>query len=139
MEMCLGKDENGNQILVEKSGSCAIVTLIVGDMCYVVNVGDSRAVMSANAGQDCIALSQDHKPSEKEEYLRIIKAGGNIYQTTTLTKTVVDGKTEESELMVGPIRVLPGRLSVSKTFGDPDAKYEFRGGNPKVVVCEPDI
>jgi protein phosphatase 2C family protein 2/3 len=41
--------------------------------------------------------------------------------------------------MVGPIRVLPGRLSVSKTFGDPDAKYEFRGGNPKVVVCEPEI
>ena len=34
---------------------------------------------------------------------------------------------------------MPGRLSVSKTFGDPEAKFEFRGGNPNVVVCEPDV
>jgi protein phosphatase 2C family protein 2/3 len=32
----------------EKSGSCAIVLLIVGDICYAVNVGDSRAVLSSN-------------------------------------------------------------------------------------------
>ena len=30
-----------------------------------------------------IALSRDHKPSDTDEYARIIKAGGNIYQTTT--------------------------------------------------------
>jgi protein phosphatase 2C family protein 2/3 len=40
---------------------------------------------------------------------------------------------------VGPIRVLPGRLSVSRTFGDPEAKLEFRGGNINVVVADPDI
>lgn len=28
---------------------------------------------------------------------------------------------------------------MSRTFGDPEAKFEFRGGNPKVVVCKPDI
>lgn len=52
-----------------------------------------------------------------------------------------DSKQEEAstDYIVGPIRVLPGRLSVSRTFGDPEAKYEFRGGNPNVVVCKPDI
>lgn len=30
----------------DKSGSCCVVTLIVGDTCYIANVGDSRAVMS---------------------------------------------------------------------------------------------
>ena len=35
--------------------------------------------------------------------------------------------------------MLPGRLSVSRTFGDIEAKLEKLGGNPKVVVCKPDI
>lgn len=40
---------------------------------------------------------------------------------------------------MGPIRVLPGRLSVCRTFGDPEAKLEYRGGNPNVVNAVPDI
>lgn len=36
--------------LLDKSGSCAIITMIVNDMCYVANVGDSRAIMSADTG-----------------------------------------------------------------------------------------
>lgn len=40
---------------------------------------------------------------------------------------------------MGPIRVLPGRLSVCRTFGDPEAKLEYRGGNPNVVKAEPEV
>mmetsp|Transcript_5812 Transcript_5812/g.4402 ORF Transcript_5812/g.4402 Transcript_5812/m.4402 type:complete len:154 (+) Transcript_5812:568-1029(+) len=43
------------------------------------------------------------------------------------------------QLIVGPHRVFPGRLSVSRTIGDIEAKYTKYGGNPRVVVPTPDI
>ena len=76
MEMCQGRDANGNLQVIERSGSCAICILIVGEMCYVINVGDSRAVLSMHGGEQVSPLSSDHKPSEQEEYQRIIAAGG---------------------------------------------------------------
>jgi len=41
--------------------------------------------------------------------------------------------------IVGPFRVFPGRLSVSRTFGDIEAKLPRFGGNPNCVIAEPDI
>jgi protein phosphatase 2C family protein 2/3 len=57
--------------LKDKSGSCAIVVLIVQDMCYVANVGDSRAVLSCEEGRRAYPLSLDHKPGEDGETERI--------------------------------------------------------------------
>ena len=42
-------------------------------------------------------------------------------------------------MTLGPHRVLPGRLSVSRTFGDIQAKLKRFGGNPKVLIAVPDI
>jgi hypothetical protein len=42
-------------------------------------------------------------------------------------------------MLFGPYRVLPGRLSVSRTFGDIEAKLEKFGGKAGVVVAEPEI
>lgn len=42
-------------------------------------------------------------------------------------------------MLYGPYRVLPGRLSVSRTFGDIEAKLEKFGGKPGVVSAEPEI
>ena len=39
----------------------------------------------------------------------------------------------------GPMRVLPGRVSVSRAFGDLEAKLPKFGGNPKVLICTPDV
>ena len=42
-------------------------------------------------------------------------------------------------MIYGPFRVFPGRLSVSRTFGDIEAKLEKFGGNPNVVISKPEI
>jgi protein phosphatase 2C family protein 2/3 len=57
--------------VVDKSGSCAVVVLIVGIKCYVANVGDSRAVMSSTGGTKNSNLTRDHKPSDDHEAMRI--------------------------------------------------------------------
>ena len=43
------------------------------------------------------------------------------------------------QIIYGPHRVFPGRLSVSRTFGDIEAKRVKYGGNPKVVIAVPEI
>ena len=46
---------------------------------------------------------------------------------------------EHNNPYFGPYRVAPGRLSVSRTFGDLEAKHPELGGMKGVVVCDPDI
>jgi len=107
-------------------------------MVYVANVGDSRALLSMNAGAHTVQITQDHRPEEESEKKRIQDAGGKIYRTQTFAKAAQSP--EEKDLYVlGPFRVFPGRLSVSRTFGDIEAKRERFGGNPNVVICEPEI
>ena len=40
----------GQTVGPERSGSCATVVMIIDEMIYVINVGDSRAIMSIDAG-----------------------------------------------------------------------------------------
>lgn len=110
--------------------------LIVDDICYSANVGDSRAIMSANGGRNSLDLSKDHKPNEERETYRIIEHGGKIYQTQTMVPKL-DGK--GNEMILGPHRVFPGRLSVSRSFGDIEAKLPRYGGNMSVIVADPEI
>ncbi|XP_028275604.1 integrin-linked kinase-associated serine/threonine phosphatase 2C-like isoform X2 [Parambassis ranga] len=99
-----------------KDGSTATCMLVVDDMVYVANLGDSRAVLcrmeAAADGQKravTLALSKEHNPTIYEERMRIQRAGG----------TVRDG------------RVL-GVLEVSRSIGD--GQYKRCG-----VISTPDL
>ena len=58
-----------------------------------------------------------------------------MVQTNKSNPTNEQGK----QLVYGPHRVFPGRLSVSRTIGDIEAKVEKYEGNPKVVIADPDV
>ena len=116
----------------DTSGSCGCMLMIHNNRCIIANVGDSRCVVIKNEKIDFTTV--DHKPNTEEEKERITKAGGRIYQTTRLFPLYQNGK--EIEI---PWRVSPGGLSVSRTFGDIEAKEEKYGGMKNVVVALPDI
>ena len=128
----LNKD-NPNE-LYDKSGSCALIALIIENICYIANVGDSRALISLNKGKDIRVLTTDHKPNEEHESKRIILNGGKIYQTQTSTKNNI-----QNQILIGPYRVSPGRLSVSRTIGDAEAKLNQFGGKKNVIISTPEI
>lgn len=94
--------------------------------------------MSMDNGTQIALLSRDHKPDDEHEKNRIQLAGGKIYRTQTFAKAAV--LPNEKDIYVsGPLRVFPGRLSVSRTFGDIEAKRARFGGNSNVIICEPEI
>lgn len=105
-------------------------------------MGDSRAVLSANAGKEIKALSVDHKPLKEQD--RIERSGGYVYQyhfgDQLRKKVSPNNELHLKRMQIAiPHRVFPGRLSVSRTVGDIDAKLPKYGGNPRVVVATPDI
>lgn len=124
---------------IERSGTCAIIVLIVGDICYVANVGDSRAIMSVDGGEKILLLSKDHKPEDDGETKRVEENGGQIYQNKSYVPDPSPENASGVQMIIGPHRVFPGRLSVSRTIGDIEAKDPRYGGNPMCVIPTPDI
>ena len=110
--------------LLDKSGSCAIVTIIADKTVYVANVGDSRAIMSNNFGEEVVQITEDHKPNLKSEKKRIKENEGVVYKVNSFNTLY---------------RILPGNLSVSRTIGDASSKVPFLGGKLGVVISTPEI
>ena len=113
-----------NNELLNQSGSCGLVTVISDQMCYIANVGDSRAILSASGGKEIFQLTNDHKPNSEKEKKRIKKRGGVVYKTNPFQSI---------------FRVIPGNLSVSRTIGDAESKIPFYGGKEGVIIPTPEI
>ena len=115
------------------SGSCALILLQHQKSLYLINTGDSRAILSQKTGKTTKILTQDHKPEKTAEKTRIFQNGGYLYASSTHLI-----KNDEEKVVKGPIRVFPGRLTISRAFGDIKAKNEDFGGRSGVLIVEPE-
>ena len=96
------------------SGSTCVTLFYTPSRLICANVGDSRCVIGKFDGQNWKSknLSRDQKPSEQDEYDRIINSGGRI-----------ESFKDENGNYIGPERVwlkdedVPG-LAMSRSFGD---------------------
>ena len=62
-----------------------------------------------------------------------------MYQNQSYIPDPSPGNPSGTQTLIGPHRVFPGRLSVSRTIGDIEAKDVRYGGNPNVVIAIPEI
>lgn len=120
-------DEKGE--IKDSSGSCGIILLIKDKKCIIANIGDSRLVIFKNKNVEFSTM--DHKPDSIIEKARIELSNGKIFKTPVAPSS--EGKFEI------PWKVLPGKLTVSRTFGDIQAKDEKFGGSKTVIIALPDI
>ena len=110
------------------SGSTCVSLFYTPERLICANVGDSRCVMGKFDGNNWKSknLSRDQKPSEQDEYERIINSGGRV-----------ESFKDENGNYVGPERVwlkdedVPG-LAMSRSFGDEIA-------HTVGVITEPEI
>ena len=103
------------------SGSTACVVLLRGDIIYVFNVGDSRAVLAKQQGSgDChiryvaVPLSEDQTPSCPKERERIIRSGGHVSEP--------GGSGTPARVWIDRCCTLVG-LAMTRCFGDFNVKH----------------
>lgn len=100
-----------------KDGTTAILILILNDIMFIANIGDSQAVLCRykEEQKSCIPvpLSTPHNPSLYEERMRIQKAGGHVK----------DGR-------------VMGILEVSRSIGDGQFKKLGVSCVPEVRKCQ---
>ena len=123
--------KNRYHIDLKNSGTTLCSSIILGNLLYIINLGDSRAILGTYYSRinkwKVTQLSIDHKPNNPNESKRIIYYNGRI-----------DKYKNEFGEEYGPYRVFgkddflyPG-LALSRSIGDEDAK---KWG----VIYEPEI
>lgn len=95
------------------AGSTAVVALLSDEMLWVAHCGDSRAVLCRSGGRAVEQLTEDHKPSRRDERDRVLEAGGVVF------------------MHQGCLRVM-GVLAVTRAIGNHDMR---RCG----ITAEPEV
>ena len=67
------------EVTYDKSGCCVLVVIIIKDICYTANIGDSRALLSQMNSTKINQITKDHRPNQNEERYRLVTSGAYIY------------------------------------------------------------
>ncbi|GLC33563.1 hypothetical protein PLESTB_000088500 [Pleodorina starrii] len=101
------------------SGTTVTAAILVGYLLTVANLGDSSAVL--DTGCSILELTGSHRiQSNPDEQSRLRSAGC----TLAPLGFHLQGPARQGELGVGPLRLWPGGLCVSRSVGDLDAGPE---------------
>lgn len=114
-----------NYVKFDLSGSCALMLITIDDMFHMINLGDSKAILSCEGGKKIYSLSTDHSVGNLLERRRIFEFGGEIKPRGEKDKTLA--------------RIFPGSTPVGRSIGDIQAKLLQCGGKPGVISSTPDI
>ena len=131
-----------SKILLDKSGSCALIILILDNLIYSINLGDSRALYSYNSGNVLLQITRDHKPNDIIEKARIEKYGGKVYYANN--EVINDKKMEIKDEKFGEdftlhYKISPGDLPIARTIGNFYAKMPEFGGIKGIISPDPCI
>ena len=108
--------DKNTKSLIDKSGSCALVMLIINDILYAINLGDSRALLSTDSGTNLLQITRDHKPNDDIERRRIEKSGAQVIYWNKVNINGREFELKESDYGEGfkfPYRISPGGIAVS--------------------------
>lgn len=115
--------------LVDKSGACAIVCIVTEKTTYVASIGDCHGI-ALMKGKGCPDdINVDHKPSNKQEFQRVIANGGKLLdprKTVRNFSRYLNGWEKSA-------RIFPGCLNMTRAIGDIEAKLKRFGGLPNVI------
>ncbi|KXZ54621.1 hypothetical protein GPECTOR_4g686 [Gonium pectorale] len=101
------------------SGTTVTAAIVIGYLLTVANIGDSSAVL--DTGCSILELTGSHRiQSNPDEQSRLRLAGC----TLAPLGFHLQGPARQGELGVGPLRLWPGGLCVSRSVGDLDAGPE---------------
>jgi serine/threonine protein phosphatase PrpC len=113
-----GVSNGGGTNEPDRSGTTAVCALVTHSHYFIINLGDSRAILSKSksVAQDMF-VTEDHKPYLPKERERITAAGGSVM-----------------------IQRVNGSLAVSRALGD----YEYKSvhnlpATAQLVSPEPDV
>lgn len=114
-------DQQFTRTVAKTDGTTATIVVIDGDVATIANVGDSTAMMYGANGEVTM-LSTDHRVERRtpEEHARLMLAGAQIGR--------IRGHHGQP---VGPERVYPGGLCVTRSIGDSDSTAG--------AIAEPDV